>query len=316
MNNIDVMVVADHGFVMQCGVMLMSLCSSNKDSQVNIHLMTDETFTNEDRTDIENIVKYVNAQNTLSVNVITDDMLGDWDNGHSYYTKHVFFRLFIDLLPSNIDRVLYLDSDIIVRNHLSELWDIDLSGFAVAGAPDASEQGFSHGFVRGNDVYFNAGVLLMNLTYWRENHCKDILFSYINEHRAELRLNEQDAMNIIFKETKKHLDIKYNLQPIALYKDKYITFPWQKYGAEFRNAQINPSIIHFAGARPWEKGCTHPYKEEWYKYQRMTKWADVPLRPSRVTMKEHLKNVIRAILTPIGICHYVYDYYNRNLRLV
>lgn len=315
--DINILICADHGFVMPCGIALQALCANHKDNIVHVYLITDESFTEEDRSDIKQIVLSSNADNTISFLLATDDMMSAWSwHKNSYYPKQVFYRLLCaDLLLESVDRILYIDCDVIVRKSLAELWDMDLQDSPLAACPDASERGFRIGFNE-NDEYYNSGVLLMNMDYWRKNNCKKQLFDFIDAHPGEYRLPDQDPLNIIFKETKKHLDIKYNLQPIALYKDKYIEFNWQKYGEEFRNAQINPSIIHFAGARPWEKGCTHPYKEEWYKYQRMTKWADVPLRPSRVTIKEHLKNVIRAILTPIGICHYVYDYYNRNLKLV
>ena len=255
--DINILICADHGFVMPCGIALQALCANNKDNIVHVYLITDESFTEEDRYDIRQIVLSSNADNTISFLLATDDMMSAWSwHKNSYYPKQVFYRLLCaDLLPESVDRILYIDCDVIVRRSLTELWDMDLQDSPLAACPDASERGFRIGFNE-TDEYYNSGVLLMNMDYWRKNDCKKQLFDFIDAHAGEYRLPDQDPLNIIFKETKKHLDIKYNLQPIALYKDKYITFPWQKYGAEFRNAQTDPSIIHFEGARPWEKGCT------------------------------------------------------------
>jgi len=313
---INILICADHGFVMPCGVALKSICANNQDNQVCVYLITDETFTEEDKQDITDIVKSYRNDNELSILLATDDLMSAWSwHKNCYYPKQVFYRLLAtDLLPEYVERILYVDCDVIVRKSLDELWQIDLSDSPLAACTDASERGYRLGFTN-DDEYYNSGVMLMNIAFWRQYNCKDVLFEYIDAHPGEFRLPDQDPLNIIFKTTKTHLDIKYNLQPIALYKDKYIEFNWHKCENELRNAQTNPSIIHFAGCRPWEKGCTHPYKEEWYKYQRLTKWADMPLKPSRVTMQTHIKNLIRAILTPFGICHYVYDYYNRTLKL-
>lgn len=314
--NINILICADHGFVMPCGVALKSICANNTENNICVYLITDESFTEQDRQDITDIVKSYNKDNTVSFLIATDDLMSAWSwHKNNYYPKQVFYRLLCtDLLPETIDRILYVDCDVIVRCSLTELWGMDLNDSPLAACPDASELGFRLGFTE-DDEYYNSGVLLINIDYWRKNDCKKQLFDFIDAHPGEFRLPDQDPLNIIFKETKKHLDIKYNLQPIAIYKNKYITFSWQKYGEEFYNAQTNPFIIHFAGSRPWEKGCTHPYKDEWYKYQRLTKWVNLPLKPSRVTMQTHIKNAIRMLLTPFGICHYVSDYYNRNLIL-
>jgi lipopolysaccharide biosynthesis glycosyltransferase len=189
-----------------------------------------------------------------------------------------------------------------------------MSNHPIAASPDASESGKRLGF-NDDDVYFNSGVLLINLKYWREHDCQSQLFEFIDNHKNEFPLPDQDPLNIIFKDSKLHLDLRYNLQPIALYKDYYVSFPWHKYEDEFRRAQVNPAIIHYAGVRPWEKRCKHPYKEEWFKYRAMTKWTNMPLAPSRITATTRLKNFIRMLLTPFGVCHYVRDYYNRNMHL-
>lgn len=313
---LDFLVCADHRFVMPCGVTLESLCSQHAKHYVNIHLISDESLTAEDISDLQDIIKRHNENNVLQVYKVTENMMSSWSwYKDNYYPKQVFYRLLCaQLLPTDIDRILYLDCDTIVRKSLEDLWQLDMTNYPIAATPDASEIGRRLGFSE-EDVYFNSGVMLINLKYWRDHNSHKLLFDYIDAHRDEIRLPDQDPLNIIFKDNKLELGVSYNLQPIALYKDKYITFPWHKYGTEFRTAQRKPAIIHFAGARPWEKGINHPYKDEWFKYRAKTKWHSVPLEPSRVTLKTHAKNLLRMILTPFGICHYVRDYYNRSIKL-
>ncbi len=312
---LDILVCADHGFVMPCGVTLESLCSNNAGNEVHVHLITDASLTAEDISQLEEVILRHNPNNSLRIYRMNESLLASWDwYNDGYYPVQVFYRLVCaELLPPDIDRILYLDCDTIVRHPLYALWKVDLGDHPVGVVVDASEVGRRLGF-GSDDVYFNSGVMLINLKYWREHNCSKALFDYIEAHRDQIRLPDQDPLNIIFKDNKKLLDLSYNLQPIAIYKDKYVTFPWRKY-PEFRKAQRDPAIIHYAGARPWEKGIKHPYLSEWFKYRQQTRWKDTPQSPSRVKLATHLKNGLRMLLTPFGICHYVRDYYNRDLRL-
>ena len=60
--------------------------------------------------------------------------------------------------------------------------------------------------------YFNAGVLLVNLRYWRENNLSESFFEIINKYPERLRYHDQDVLNIVLKEIKLTLPLKYNVQ--------------------------------------------------------------------------------------------------------
>src|SRR4051812_28713331 len=91
-------------------------------------------------------------------------------NPGAHYTLDNWTRLWLsDFFPDNVDRVLYLDCDIVIVGSVAALWNVDLDG-ALLGAVDipGSEHGVTHLGLRAEDGYFNSGVLLIDLKKWRE----------------------------------------------------------------------------------------------------------------------------------------------------
>ena len=97
------------------------------------------------------------------------------------------------------------------------------------------------------------------------------------------------------KNSKKQLPLTYNFQNGFLYKERNLS--WE-YDEEIRDTIRNPIILHFTGDKPWQKGCNHPYKGEFFKYQKMTKWANIPLWKARPIS---WKIKIRKLLIYAGI---------------
>ena len=104
-----------------------------------------------------------------------------------------------------VNRIIYLDGDIIVRDSLRELWNTNIDGFPLASIPDTENCTVSH-YNRlkypQSLGYFNSGVLLINLQYWREHHVLNDFLQIVKEKRPILRCHDQDIMNLLFRETK------------------------------------------------------------------------------------------------------------------
>jgi len=166
--------------------------------------------------------------------------------------KETYFRLLcIDYLPKNVKKVLYLDCDIIINGSLKELYNTDLTGLLFAAAYDFIEVAgeefkvtFQQRLVANNYMpetykYVNAGVLLMNLDYFRQVVTTEEIVNMIDDLGAILKWHDQDFINYVFHKYIHYIDYKmYNYFPI--YKD------WD---------DLNPGkpvIIHFAGDfKPW-----------------------------------------------------------------
>ena len=196
---------------------------------------------------------------------------------HSYITPMTYARLLIpDLLPVNVEKVLYLDSDLVVLDDLGELWDTDVTHKTVFAARDligfvsapAGLANYRELGIPSDAKYFNAGVLLMNLRKWREGHTSDRVFEYLEMHREIIKLNDQEGLNAILFSVWGELDFRWNWQ-----------IPWRYHRLGKRKMPWIPetkrkSIVHFTTAeKPWVAGCDYEERKYFFQYLDHTPWA-------------------------------------------
>jgi lipopolysaccharide biosynthesis glycosyltransferase len=201
----------------------------------------------------------------------------------SHYTIDTYTRLWAgDFFPEEVDRILYLDADIVVVGGIGPLWHTDLQG-SLLGTVDipGAEQGVKLLGMRAEDGYFNAGVLLIDLKQWRETHAGDAVLNYINTN-PERVMYDQDALNFCFHHRRKRLDYKWNV--IWPFFREPSPLPLAR--AELEAVRRDALIIHFNGAsKPWSYFADHPRTAEYQKYLRMTAWRDfLPLDRTPLNM--------------------------------
>lgn len=138
-----------------------------------------------------------------------------------YYSKTTYFRLFIPNLYPQYDKVLYLDSDIVILDDIAKLFDTDLGDNLVAAAPDdviqfhPVFQTYAEKVVGVADYhrYFNAGVLLMNLHQLRRFKFQE-KFVYLLDKIKFSVAQDQDYLNRLCKGRVKLVDRVWNRMPI------------------------------------------------------------------------------------------------------
>ena len=140
-----------------------------------------------------------------------------------------YFRIVaLDLLPAELERILYLDVDMIVKKPLDALYETDLEGCAAAACPDI--YGYVFGVTQQSErrlqmqhvnQYFNAGVMLFNLAWFRENKYAPEILDYIYENEALLLWEDQDALNAM-------LEGRVKLVPWHLYNCAPLTYICRK----------------------------------------------------------------------------------------
>jgi lipopolysaccharide biosynthesis glycosyltransferase len=214
-------------------------------------------------------------------------------NPQAHYTLDNWTRLWVaEFFANEIDRVLYLDSDIVVVGSVASLWGMDLGG-ALLGAVDipGSQRGVTDLGMRAEDGYFNSGVLLIDLKQWRETRALDSVLGYVEAYPERLNDLDQDALNACFYGRRKRIEYKWNAtwpffrEPLSL--------PLAR--AEIDAVRREARIIHFnGGSKPWSYFCDHPHKADYERYLRMTEWRDFV--PEDRTIVNRLRKGIAAIL--------------------
>jgi lipopolysaccharide biosynthesis glycosyltransferase len=122
------------------------------------------------------------------------------------------------LLPEVIHegRLLYVDSDLLIREDISPLFEVDMGGkpvgFVVIGLTSKNQAKalFTSLGIPPDTPYFNAGVMLMNLPEWRRQSCTERVFAFCREHNAQL-IGDETALNGVFAGDFYQLEPKYNI---------------------------------------------------------------------------------------------------------
>lgn len=236
MNTIHLVTSTNNRYIMPCMVMLTSLLD-NKVSKnpINIYIIDGGSISMANK----NKIKAIESKYKVPIQFIRfNDSLLKKVNNKNGYSKEAFYRIFLpDLLDKKIDKALYLDSDLIVLEDISRLWEVDLKNQYIAAVHNPLSQK-RHGIRRYLGIpeqnYFNSGVLLMNLKKWRKHGITKKILKFILKYPQKIRFADQDALNGILHEKWVRLNKKWNFPAF-----------WYKPG-------MKPAILHFIGGnKPW-----------------------------------------------------------------
>lgn len=197
------------------------------------------------------------------------------NSAESSLSADTFSRCFLALLlDKTIERVLYLDCDLLVRHSLQVLWETPLDDVAIGAVEEAllkeqHQSMFKRLGYGAKEGYFNAGVQLINLCYWREHGILEQCVSTFHRERARIVYDDQDMLNLVLRGKVRYLAPRYNCT-LSYYKTE--CYPQLRYGWEGLLPEIeDPVIIHFIGPhKPWRLRCNHPLEDEYFHYLRFT----------------------------------------------
>jgi lipopolysaccharide biosynthesis glycosyltransferase len=132
----------------------------------------------------------------------------------------------------------------------------------------------------GFDNYYNAGVMLINLDFWRKNNVQSKLFEFAENNKDIILWQDQDVINCVLSSSIQELSNEYNYQ--------YFLYPEINF-EEYKNC----SILHLAGAfKPWLKPLEHFIYDEYYFYLSFTPYKDKIIEYKQKSFGKYLKNNI------------------------
>lgn len=196
-----------------------------------------------------------------------DAALGDIElPHHGHFRPETYYRLLAPQLLPNVDKAIYLDSDLIVEKDIAGLFDVDVTGYPLAATRDADTIGQIEGYdatvgpylknelgMRDPHDYFQAGVLLMNLAELRRT-VRPEEFLALSTQRM-WRWLDQDVLNRVVNGNyvRVHMRWNYLMDWQHLRRTHIVSNAPADVRAEYDEAAADPAIIHFAGPdnRPW-----------------------------------------------------------------
>jgi lipopolysaccharide biosynthesis glycosyltransferase len=258
MSSIHIVTATNDKFAKPLGVMIHSLLSNTRSAnKIEIYVIESELSpANKER--LKKVV--VNAGAGVKFLTIPKSSFGGLKTRPNL-PQETYYRLAIPkLLDKKISKALYLDSDIIVKKDITELWKINLDDYYIAAVkrPNIPDRVYKRLGIPKKSGYFNAGVLLMNLKKWKKDKISEKILKFAKK-KSLIKFPSQDPMNAVLRGKWLKVSPKWN----------YITTYARK------NPNINPYIIHFTGPKkkPWENG-KHVFRDEYLKYVKTLKWND------------------------------------------
>lgn len=246
---------ADYGYINPLEAAVKSILYHNHNSKIYIinKDIPQEWFSN-----INNRISKINSK---IINLKLDDnMLSDEHVSQPQINEMSYGRI---MIPDLIDeeRVLYLDSDIVVNNNLDDLFNLDMGSHPIAAVTDL--------------LYtdnFNSGVLLFNMPELKRtpNIVSNMLEAGTNDQLSE---GDQSVLNSFFGDSYLHLPLKYNLAIGYDFLCSY--YPEYDHNYFEKTGKTDGSILHFTGPlKPWKQFSSGRYREKWWQYYNL-EWSEI-----------------------------------------
>ncbi|MBQ6515632.1 glycosyltransferase family 8 protein, partial [bacterium] len=275
---INICYITDSNYFVPTLTSIMSVAENCKNSEVNIYVVCSDI-----KQRYLSILENIKFENCRIFIKKLDNPYLDLGTKHRHVSKTALLKFLLPEIFSDLDKILYLDGDILVYKDLAELYQTDLHEYYAAAVSDmrAVLRNKSNVSLRlGN--YFNSGVMLLNLKKMREDNLTQKL-SELKQNEEFQRFMDQDVLNKGFEENVIFIVPKYNFQYECFSDYKYGQIA-QYYGItdeQVKDMYKKPSVLHLTNYRkPWNSFLC-PCFNKWFYY--FLKISDFELKAKTIS---------------------------------
>ena len=237
------------------------LYSKNINSYISFYLLISKDYTQHN---IDFIKSLFDQYDYFNITIIVIDKRYDVAPNHRYLTKETYFRCSLGELIPYLNKIIYLDVDIIAFKDLSNLYNINFNGKMILGLP----------LPKTSNYIINCGILLLNLKKMRDINMEKKILNILINKKEKYKCADQDIINKYFQEyigvfppenqarpyNEKKIK-KFNNNIGNLYNNDFFLFSW-KY----------PTIRHYNGYKPTYLRINNKFLEDWWYFARLSKY--------------------------------------------
>ena len=266
----NLLLTLDENYLLPCKVMLDSFFASNpQEKDVTVYLLHSAIPGGK----LAELDTFCAAFGARLIPIAVEPTLFENAPTSKRYPKEMYYRLLSPLiLPRQVERVLYLDPDMLIINPLLPLWEQNLGGkvFAAASHTGLTEMAneINQRRLDTEHEYFNSGVMLIDLKAARDLVKAEDVFRCVSEHEKELILPDQDVFNMLYgKQTLPVEDVLWNYDV-----RNYAKYLIRSSGSHDLNwVMDNTAVLHFCGKnKPWHADYKNPFGMLYLHYQNLT----------------------------------------------
>ena len=272
-DTMNIICATDDNYVPLCGIMLTSLFENNRDSHIDVYVLTKGLHTDSMKM-FDKLLKVGRYNAEIHFCEINDDLFNNCPIRQGDHISLVSYYRFLipHSLPKGLDKALYLDCDILINDSIKTLYMTDISSVALGVCEESVDIQLAKKNIGrlGYPVswgYFNSGVMMVNVAYWLEHHIMDKLFDYVSENQDKCLYHDQDALNAVLGNQKIFLPHRYNVFTYVFTSaihgyDKTLFL------------QERPAIIHYCTPdKPWDWYLPdYPFRKQWEHYRDISPW--------------------------------------------
>ena len=267
-SNIDlnIALAIDENYITPSGVLIFSILQNNENLNIHFHIFTTSK-------DLDKFNHFLDFKTKITLYILNESYFSSLQTpGH--FSSAIYYRIAIPtILFEKIDKILYVDADILCVNNLKELSSVDITHFYLAAVEDLEMKQSDKLSLGITEKYFNSGVMLINIEKW----IKEDIFTQFMElvNKNVYKYPDQDALNILFKNNVYYLSSKYN----------HFT----------EKDSNNANLIHYVGAlKPWSMASEN--NEMYLQYYNSSPFKNIALqipnthKIAKKLSKKYLKN--------------------------
>lgn len=270
----NIVCIANEAYAQHTAVMLASLINQNLQKFFRIFLMT-YTMSENTKQKLQQVVKGHGELHILEDDYTDSEIMAlKSETSTKSWNSIMYLKLLIpQKLPTDVERFLFLDVDMIIYHNIEELYHTNLKGCILAACDDYKYQQAhrSRLGLKKTEEYINSGVMVVDLKAWREKEKQCPMIKFLEGYK-EILNNDQDGFAIYFRGEIKLLPNKWN---VTTFYFEQVPRILDKYLPEVNELRHHPFIIHFCEPiKPWFADCKHPYRYLYKKYLKQTPWVD------------------------------------------
>ena len=282
LNVINIAYGIDDNYARCMATSIASFCINNKNKNFCFYIVASD-LSDKTKTKLKVLAKDYNIN--IIIYEINKDFFRDMPIIHEI-SLATYFRILLPNLVLDVDKLYYIDADIICLKDADVLFNISLEDNIIAAVPDSGRMNNKRNKALNlkQHIYFNAGVLIIDIKKWNNNKISDKILTVINKYKNIIKYEDQDALNIVLSKKVKYISKIFNCITLSDVDNKEII------------------LLHFANhPKPWSKDWPlniiyNEFSKNLYRQlENETPWANSPLENKssyKNKMKWRLKNIL------------------------
>ncbi|GAB1437934.1 lipopolysaccharide 3-alpha-galactosyltransferase [Providencia sp.] len=274
-NSLHVSYGIDRNFLYGCGISIASLLKTNLNISFSFHVFTDYFDDAQSQLFKQLAEQY---RTSIKIYLVDCEQLKSLPSTKNWSYATYFRFIIADYFSNQLDRMIYMDADIMCQGSLQPILDIQFKDDEIAAVvPERDDTWWKKrasvlGVPSIASGYFNAGFLVINLVNWAKYNISTKAMELLSQDEVKAKLSylDQDILNMLLTGKVIYLDGKYNTQ-------YSINYELQK-GKKENPISSETVLIHYIGpTKPWHEWANYATSQAFMEAKNASPWKNIPL---------------------------------------